>query len=61
MRSSRSTSSTTPLLEKARADLARLLSTVDTDDLRKHDSARTEVRTLSWLRLLNCLTSKEGV
>ena len=34
-----------PTLEKARADLARLLSTVDTDDLRKHDSARTEVRT----------------
>lgn len=33
-----------PMLEKARADLARLLSTVDADDLRKHDSARTEVR-----------------
>lgn len=33
-----------PMLEKARADLARLLATVDADDLRKHDSARTEVR-----------------
>lgn len=33
-----------PTLEKARADLARLLATVDADDLRKHDSARTEVR-----------------
>lgn len=34
-----------PTLEQARVDLAKLLSTVDTNDLRKHDSARTEVRT----------------
>jgi len=34
-----------PVLEKARATLERLLRTVDVDDLRKHDSARVEVRT----------------
>lgn len=34
-----------PDLEKARAHLESLLRTVDVDDLRKHDSARTEVRT----------------
>ena len=34
-----------PDLEKARAHLEGLLRTVDVDDLRKHDSARTEVRT----------------
>ena len=32
-------------LEAARAKLESLLNTVDVDDLRKHDSARTEVRT----------------
>lgn len=32
-------------LEAARAKLESLLNTVDIDDLRKHDSARTEVRT----------------
>jgi hypothetical protein len=34
-----------PKLEQARVELAKLLSTVDTDDLRKHNSARAEVRT----------------
>jgi hypothetical protein len=33
-----------PELEKARAQLESLLRSVDVDDLRKHDSARTEVR-----------------
>lgn len=34
-----------PVLEKARATLESVLRTVDVDDLRKHDSARVEVRT----------------
>jgi len=34
-----------PVLESARAKLESLLRTVDVDDLRKHDSARVEVRT----------------
>jgi hypothetical protein len=34
-----------PDLEKARAGLEKLLRTVDVSDLRKHDSARVEVRT----------------
>ena len=34
-----------PVLEKARATLENVLRTVDVDDLRKHDSARVEVRT----------------
>jgi hypothetical protein len=34
-----------PELEKARVQLESLLRTVDVDDLRKHDSARVEVRT----------------
>lgn len=34
-----------PELEKARAHLESVLRSVDVDDLRKHDSARTEVRT----------------
>jgi hypothetical protein len=34
-----------PALEKARSQLEKLLQTVDVADLRKHDSARVEVRT----------------
>lgn len=34
-----------PALEDARAKLESVLRSVDVDDLRKHDSARTEVRT----------------
>ena len=33
------------MLESARAQLEKLLRTVDTTDLRKHDSARVEIRT----------------
>jgi hypothetical protein len=34
-----------PALEAARAKLESVLRSVDVDDLRKHDGARTEVRT----------------